>query len=209
MGSIMMFNCLIRIHYLGARKWQKKYGFYYLVDWKWQKKIWWLHCFSAITQLQKASITASSENIPNFQSSAYRRNIIILFYKMYYVLIIEKIHILVKISKPLQKCWTGHIAIYHDLKFNSSYVRNGTCRRKCRQSVCNFIWPIFWRNKCFGFFEICCVSIFPHWFHVLARNPLHVYKWQCIRRHCLFSQWKATSKESYCKLCSKVFFLPL
>ena len=71
----------------------------------------------------------------------------------------------------------------------------------------NIIWLIFFLLTNV-FFEICCVSIFTHWFLVLARNPLHVYKGQCLRPHCSFSQWKATSKERYCKLCSNFYFYP-
>ena len=57
-----------------------------------------------------------------------------------------------------------------------------------------FFWNLLWQH-------------FPA-FHVLARNPLHVYKGQCLRQHCSFSQWKATSKERYCKICSKFSFYP-
>ena len=41
--------------------------------------MWWRIRFSAIVHLQMASITASSENVPDSQSTAYRRKYYHLF----------------------------------------------------------------------------------------------------------------------------------
>ena len=49
--------------------------------------------FSAIAYLQKALITASSENVPDSRCSVYGQNIIIFSNKTFPVLIFEKIHI--------------------------------------------------------------------------------------------------------------------
>ena len=97
-----------------------------------EKCIRWCIRFSAIAQLQKAPITASLENVPDFPLMG--KNVINFSYKMFQVLIFEEIHIteyylikfLVKYlepwkeltifawSKPLQKCCTdvtfGHLS---------------------------------------------------------------------------------------------------
>ena len=80
---------------------------------------------SAIAQLQKSPITASSENVPDSQSSAYRRkyynssfqtkSFMCLYLKKYILLnlifgkYLELRKELTRFgwSKPLQKCWTG------------------------------------------------------------------------------------------------------
>ena len=78
--------------------------------------------FSASAHLQTAPITASSEYVPDSQSSGYRRNYYLLFEKNVLIAHIE-LHITEYIfgiygttgknltrfawSKPLQICWTG------------------------------------------------------------------------------------------------------
>ena len=73
--------------------------------------------FICHSYLQKAPITASSENVPDSQSSAYRRKYYHLFTQK--VLSSKTMHVFGKYldprkeltrfawSKPLQKCWTG------------------------------------------------------------------------------------------------------
>ena len=60
---------------------------------------------SAIAHLQKALITASSENVTDSQSSAYMRKHN-LFTQNVLSLHMRK-NITESWSKPLQKCWTG------------------------------------------------------------------------------------------------------
>ena len=87
-----------------------------------ENNICWRILFSVIAHLQKAPITADSENIPISQSSASMRKYHHLFKQTFWVLI--KIHVIecnlwfktiqprkeftrFAWSKPLQKCWTA------------------------------------------------------------------------------------------------------